>query len=423
MRRVLIVSPNWPPVALPDMHRARAIARYSTEFGWSTHILTVEPEHNPAPKDESLALALPTGLAVTRVRALPLRLTKLVGVGSVALRSLPQLNRAGKRLLASGEYDLAFFSTTAFTLFTLGPRWRRQFGVPFVLDYQDPWVNATPRGQRTEFQKSFKYRINQRLARLLEPRVIAKSAGIVSVSPQYCAEVANRYPRANARCIVLPFAPSDEDFAAARRSAQSVFDPSDGKLHWVFTGRLSEGLHFSAEALCCAVALAIENDRSLRERLRVHFVGTSYSSDERQLGDLADKYKLDGVLVEHPRRVAYFESIKCLLDASGIIVLGSTESGYSPSKLRSCLRAGKPVIAIMHEKSPDAAVLTQNGVREFIAYSPDEPVAAVADRIRALYLSGGQPVITPQLEPGDYDARMMTKMVCQYWDELIDSRA
>jgi hypothetical protein len=26
------------------------------------------------------------------------------------------------------------------------------------------------------------------------------------------------------------------------------------------------------------------------------------------------------------------------------------------------------------------------------------------------------------LEPGDYDARMMTKMVCQYWDELIDSR-
>jgi hypothetical protein len=152
-------------------------------------------------------------------------------------------------------------------------------------------------------------------------------------------------------------------------------------------------------------------------------VGTSYSSDERQLADLADKYKLDGVLFEHPRRVAYFESIKCLLDASGIIVLGSTESGYSPSKLRSCLRAGKPVIAIMHEDSPDAAVLTQNGVRDFIAYSPDEPVAAVADRIRSLYLSGGQPVIVPQLEPGDYDARMMTKMVCQYWDELIDSRA
>ena len=81
------------------------------------------------------------------------------------------------------------------------------------------------------------------------------------------------------------------------------------------------------------------------------------------------------------------------------------------------------MIAIMHEESPDAVVLAQNGVRDFITYSPAEPVAAVADRIRALYLSGGQPVIMPQLQSGDYDARMMTKMVCQYWDELIDSRA
>jgi hypothetical protein len=208
----------------------------------------------------------------------------------------------------------------------------------------------------------------------------------------------------------------------AASSTQNIFDPSDGKLHWVFTGRLSEGLYFSAEALCRAVGLAVESDRSLREKLRMHFVGTSYSSDQRQLADLADQYKLEGVLVEHPRRIAYFESIKCLLDASGIIVLGSTEKGYSPSKLRSCLRAGKPVIAILHQESPDAAMLVRNGVKDFIAYSPDEPAAAVADRIRALYLSGRQPAILPQLEPGDYDARVMTKMVCQFWDELIDSR-
>ncbi|NJM63821.1 MAG: hypothetical protein HC849_32625, partial [Oscillatoriales cyanobacterium RU_3_3] len=34
---------------------------------------------------------------------------------------------------------LVFFSTTIFPVMLLGKRWWQKFGVPYVLDFQDPW--------------------------------------------------------------------------------------------------------------------------------------------------------------------------------------------------------------------------------------------------------------------------------------------
>ena len=53
-------------------------------------------------------------------------------------KSDPQGRRAPP---SQPEVDLIFFSTTQFDAFSLGPTWKRKFGVPYVLDYHDPWVN------------------------------------------------------------------------------------------------------------------------------------------------------------------------------------------------------------------------------------------------------------------------------------------
>ncbi len=42
-RRVLIVSPHFPPVNAPDHQRVRMSLPYLYENGWEAHVLAVDP--------------------------------------------------------------------------------------------------------------------------------------------------------------------------------------------------------------------------------------------------------------------------------------------------------------------------------------------------------------------------------------------
>ena len=50
MRRVLIVSPSFPPISAADLHRVRMSLPYYREFGWEP-IGGDEPDPSRAPLD------------------------------------------------------------------------------------------------------------------------------------------------------------------------------------------------------------------------------------------------------------------------------------------------------------------------------------------------------------------------------------
>src|SRR5829696_8891477 len=92
-RRVLIVSPHFPPVNAPDMQRVRMSLPFYAEFGWEPTVLAVAPTSTER-TEPLLTETFPAGIPVERVRALPADLTRMVGVGNLALRSLPFLYSA-----------------------------------------------------------------------------------------------------------------------------------------------------------------------------------------------------------------------------------------------------------------------------------------------------------------------------------------
>lgn len=139
MRRVLIVSPHFPPTNAPDHQRVRMSLPYFRESGWEPVVLAVDAAGVVGLPDPLLAQTLPTDVPVHRVSALPVSLTRLAGLGNVAYRAWFQLKSAGDRLLREGQFDLVYFSTTQFVVTALGRRWQERFGVPFVVDVQDPW--------------------------------------------------------------------------------------------------------------------------------------------------------------------------------------------------------------------------------------------------------------------------------------------
>ena len=109
---------------------------YLRDHGWEPTMVCVEDPSETRNRDERLAFNIPAGTEILRIRcprAWP-------GFGSLGLRSYGSLRKAGEHWIGENRPDLVYLTTTEFDLFRLGPAWRRKTGVPYVLDYQDPWV-------------------------------------------------------------------------------------------------------------------------------------------------------------------------------------------------------------------------------------------------------------------------------------------
>src|SRR5580698_6597950 len=118
-RRVLIVSPHFPPVNAPDHQRVRMSLPYLAENGWEAHVLAVEPAFVEGARDPDLLQTIPKEVPITRVGALSPRLTRWFGLGNLGIRALRSLDRAGRRLLRGGGFDVVYFSTTVFPSMSL----------------------------------------------------------------------------------------------------------------------------------------------------------------------------------------------------------------------------------------------------------------------------------------------------------------
>jgi len=423
LRKVLVVAPNFPPVAAPDMHRVRMACAHFAEFGWEPLVLAVDPALQPAPRDDSLAATLPAQVRVWRTRALPERATRLLGFGNVAWRALPFLARAGSRLIAAERPAVALFSTTMFAAFLLGPWWRRRHGLPYVLDLQDPWLasaGAVGEGARR--------RLANVVAGLLEPPVMRAAAHVLCVSSQYPPMLRARYPDiAQERLSVLPFGGAERDFEAAAACAPCAGLPpaGDGLLHWVYAGAVSPPMRFAVHAILLALARARATGAQPWARLRLHFIGTRYAAGDpadRPIERLARELGVGDLVRESPQRLPYLDTLQWLRRADALVVLGSTDPGYSASKVFPCILARKPLLALMNASSNVAQIVERTRAGTLVTFGGEETVEAVAQRIGEQWFAGGwsQPPRTDWSAFEPYTARRMTARLCAILDDAAE---
>lgn len=393
---LLLVSPRFPPTSAADSQRLRLLLPHLASQGCSAEVLAVDPRDCSAGLDPWQAEHLPADLPVHRVRGLSLRCARLPGLGSVEARCFQPLLRAGNDLLRSCQFDAVYFSTTAFGSFRLGPLWKRRHGVPFFLDYQDPWVNdhyrrhpqISPPGGR------LKYAIADCLNRFHEPRVLRHASGYTAVSAAYPAALQERYPFASSiPSLVLPFPGSDQDFENLDSfpTNELPFNPQDGLIHWVSIGRGGADLHVALSGLF--EAIRCHAPAELRRRLRLHFFGTSYAPAGRgkpSITPLAQRYGLADLVEERTDRLPLSLSLACLKAADGLLVLGSNDPGYTASKLYPYLLARRPLLAIMHCQSSVVEVLQRCGGGTAVTFDATASTAQLAQSIASNWFAAEQ---------------------------------
>jgi hypothetical protein len=408
---------------------------YFAEFGWEPLILKINPDEQEGIKDPDLCRTVPAGTRTWEAGCLPLGLTKWTGLRSVGLRSYFHLARLGDRIIRQESPAAAFFSTTMFPVMTLGANWHKRHGLPYVLDFQDPWFyerqkaeggNPLSEAYLGVRNASFKSRLTSRIAGVLEPLALRRAAHVVSVSPAYPVSLCARYPWLDAKYFtVLPFGAAERDYDHLRAcpARQTSFDRSDGKRHWVYVGRGGADMAFALRSLFLALNRLFASHPELRSSLRAHFIGTAYAPKERAektVEPLALEAGLGDIVSEVTDRIPYFEALQCLLDADALFVPGSDDPGYTASKIYPYILAQKPLLAVFHAESSVAEILKKTRAGTVVEFQSGETVEAVSERILAtrwLSAPNAQLPVTDWAAFKPFTAREMTRRLCEVLDK------
>jgi hypothetical protein len=426
MARVLIVSPHFPPVNAPDMQRVRMSLPHFAEFGWEPYVLAVAATGDET-LDPLLVETVPSDIAVERVRAIPAAISRRVGIGNVALRALPSLYRAGSRLLASGKFDLVYFSTTMFFVMPFGRVWRRRFGVPYILDIQDPWLNDYYR-EHPESSPPPKYSVARRLHAVLEPWTMKDVDAIIAVSGAYLKTLRSRYPwLTEDMCTTLPFAASKRDFDLLETHPQPnhSFRKENGVVHGVYVGRGGSDMKAALKIVFRALNDGMASEPDVFGSIRLHFVGTDYADEARARKTVEPIARDSGVgaaVSERTARIPYFEALQLMKDASFLILIGSDDPTYTASKVYPYLMAGKPILAVVHERSSLAPLLKEARAGVVVTFSDGGQDSAVAQLLagwrQTLRHLESRPQVNEEVIER-YGAREMTRRQCAVFNDVL----
>ena len=388
--KVLCVSPRFPPSSAADSHRLRLLLPYLVREGCSAEVLSVDPAGASSPLDPWLTHGLPADVPVHRVKVWPL---SGWGLHGLAQRSLVPLCRKGSQLLASQAFDLVFFSTTEFLLHPLGPIWQRRHGVPFCMDFQDPWVNdyyrenpqVHPPGGR------LKHVLADTLHRLAERLVVPRCSGFIAVSADYLLALDRRYGGRVAWQPRLVAAFPAEPAERAPVSAQFAAPPRKPGFSWRYVGRGGPDMVFSASGFFGAWQMAIRAGVLQPEGASLDAIGTSYAARNQDLtfAPLAERFGLGHLVTESPGRIPYGETLSALETSDALVIFGSDDATYTASKLYPYLLAGRPLLAVFHERSSVASVLGECGGGTAVTFGAGTTERDLAQSIYERWFASG----------------------------------
>lgn len=381
MKRVLIISPHFPPVNAPDMQRVRMSLPYYKEMGWEAEVICVDENFTEGFRDELLSETVPADIPVHKVKAWPVSVTRKLGLGSLSMRSYYQFKTKGTALLKQKKFDLVFFSTSMFHVCALGRYWKKKFNVPFIIDMQDPWRNDFYLNKPTS-ERPPKFIVAYTINKWMEAYTMPYADGLMSVSQGYIDELKKRYPALIQQpAAVIPFGSSEKDYELVKKKniAPAVIQKQDGKVNVVYIGAVTTFFLPLLEAFF----KAFHQSGIDTEKYHFYFIGTNYATgaQEKPVEQLAISCGMKDHVTEVPNRIPYFSALSTLSHSDILFIPGSTDADYNASKVYNNILSGRPVFSVFHERSLVKKVIEESNAGIVVAVNENDDVQSLTKKI------------------------------------------
>jgi len=357
----IIVSPYFPPSTLAGVHRARHLVKHLPAAGWTPIVLCIYEEYHEERLDPSLAELVPVCADIVKVPAISPRITRFFGLGDIGLRGYLQLRHCLFTLLKSRPVDAVLITGSPYYPMLLAPEIKRRFGVPVVLDFQDPWVSTWGATQ----SRLSKVGMSHTLAATLEPYALRGAQFVTSVSDTQNTQMADHYPWFDlTRMAAIPIGCDPQDYDALRRMSETPSILDHGFINFSYVGTFLPRAVPLMEVLFRAIARLVEVEPQIANRLRFNFIGTSNQPNEfrlKRVEPLAEAAGILNIVSEVPQRIPYLDALGTLIQSDVILMIGSDEPHYTASKIYPGLMSQRRYFSLFHSLSSAHAILSKAG--------------------------------------------------------------
>jgi len=429
LKKVLIVSPYFAPSNAADMQRVRMSLPFFKDFDWEVEVVAVKEEYTDAVFDHLLAESIPEDIRIHHVDALPKKLTKKFGLGSIALRSIWFYTKYVNKLLKEQHFDLIYFSTTQFPVCILGPYWKKKFGIPYIIDMQDPWFTNyyqdKPKSKRPK-----KYWFSYRLDKYLEPIAMKEVDGLIAVSDVYIEDLKRLYPHlSKIPSATITFGGFKKDLEIAnshREDLKIAFDDNPAFKHIVYVGRGGFDMQAAVTLLFKGFKQCLKEDFDKFKCIRFHFIGTSYAplgSGEKTLYTVAEKYGVARFVTEQTNRISFYESIHNLQLADALFIPGHEKPAYTASKIYPYIMTEKPILSVFNIKSSAAQTLIDCNagyVADILNFK--SAIETIKTFLKGLTENNLPKQDIDWQEFEQYRARATTQKQCEVFNQVIENQ-
>jgi hypothetical protein len=368
MKKILVISPHYPPSNLAAVHRSRLFAQHLPAFGWEPIILCVNERDYEEDLDWNLHSLLPTEQHIEKVRAFPVTKPRLIG--DIGLRAFFQLRRKALELVRKEKIDFVYIPIPSFYVSLMGSYLNRKTGVKFGIDYIDPWVHQFP-GSDKLFSRHW---FSTQLAKYLEPKALKNVSLITGVAEGYYQKVIERNPSLLNSCVfgAMPYGGEKQDHLAVKElGIKPYLFQNNSKVQLIYAGAM---LPKAYEPLQLFFEVIEENPDVFKD-IEIHFIGTGKTPNNPlgfNIKTYAEKYGLlEKQVFEYPKRIPYLDVLIHLENSDGVFILGSTEPHYTPSKTYQGVLSEKPIFAMLHTASTAAEILESSKAGIVFRMVPD----------------------------------------------------
>lgn len=423
LKKILIISPHFPPSNLTAVHRARFFANHLPDFDWEPIVLTVHEKYYEEALDHNLEKLLPPGLRVEKVNAMRVFRPRIIG--DIGLRAFYAMYKKAKQLIKEEKIDFLYITIPSF----YGALWGRWLhyatGIAYGIDYIDPWVHEFPGSEKI----GSRHWLATRVSKFLEPIAVKRASIITGVAASYYEGVLERNPhlKNQARFVAIPYGSekSDHEKISELQIQPYVFKPDPEKVQLVYAGAMLPKAYQPLEE----IFKAINDQKELYKNLELHFIGSGYSTSEPKaynIKPLAEKYGLwQSVVFEYPGRIPYLDVLVHLNASDGVFILGSTEAHYTPSKVYQAVLSDKPILAILHQESTAVEVIRDSNAGVVLDFNGEAGLGRINEFFPAIYqqfldrLPSFDPHETNHDEFESYTANNITYTLACQLDEII----